>query len=76
MARGKPDIDFENCIGCELCVGACPMGVMKISKDLNERGLHYAQCIDETRCNGCAACASICPIFLITVWKFSFVGGG
>ena len=46
----------EHCIGCELCVGACPFGAM--SMDLNLK-IAY-------KCNGCynleeELCKKVCP---------------
>ncbi len=42
------------CIGCGICVDACPIGGLSLS----ERG---AVRVDRERCVGCGACADACP---------------
>ena len=50
----KPVIDEDLCIGCNICVEACPFGA--ISKNEEE----VAQ-VDEKLCKGCGICAARCP---------------
>lgn len=72
MARisGAVDIDRERCKGCDLCVVACPCNVLKLqTKDVNDRGYHYAADINPQACIGCAACATVCPDGCITVYR-------
>ncbi len=67
---GAVDIDRERCKGCDLCVVACPCNVLKLqTKDVNDRGYHYAQDIAPEACIGCAACATVCPDGCITVYR-------
>jgi 2-oxoglutarate ferredoxin oxidoreductase subunit delta len=60
-------IDKNYCKGCELCVRACPMQILSMSKDINLKGYFYAQLHDSTRCIGCRICAIICPDTAIEV---------
>lgn len=60
----------ERCKGCELCVNACPKGIIKISENrLNAKGFRPAEIIDQEACIGCAFCATICPDVVIEVEK-------
>ncbi len=60
----------ERCKGCELCVSACPKGIIRISEDrLNAKGFRPAEITDQEQCIGCAFCATICPDVVIEVEK-------
>jgi len=68
MIRGTIIIDQARCKGCNLCVSACPQGVIELDSGLNVRGYHPAVLNDpEGHCTGCAVCAVICPDAAITV---------
>ncbi|MCQ5130990.1 4Fe-4S binding protein [Butyricicoccus faecihominis] len=49
-----------DCVACGSCVGACPMGAIRIASGV------IAQ-IDGEKCVGCGKCAKICPAAVITV---------
>jgi 2-oxoglutarate ferredoxin oxidoreductase subunit delta len=70
MAKVKGDIviNIERCKGCEVCVPACPNSVIALSKNVNGKGYHYAETVNE-ECIGCASCAIVCPDGVITVYK-------
>jgi len=54
-------IDPERCKGCELCVGACPLGILTMSENLNLSGQRVPKPDRPDRCTGCRQCATICP---------------
>lgn len=70
MAKVIGDIvvDIERCKGCEVCVPACPMEVIAMSNNVNNKGYLYAELISEG-CTGCANCAIVCPDGVITVYR-------
>ena len=64
----KVTFDEQTCKGCELCVVACPKGIVVMAKDrLNNKGFHPAEVLDMDKCNGCTACAIMCPDTAIIV---------
>jgi 2-oxoglutarate ferredoxin oxidoreductase subunit delta len=69
MSRGTLVIDPERCKGCELCLAACPPGVLSMSATGNEAGYRYPQLHDG--CTGCTACQIVCPDFVIAVYRYT-----
>jgi 2-oxoglutarate ferredoxin oxidoreductase subunit delta len=71
MAKGRIEIDDENCKGCTLCALACPQDVIQMSTGrVNGRGYFPAMLVDPNRqCTGCALCAVACPDVCITVYR-------
>jgi 2-oxoisovalerate ferredoxin oxidoreductase delta subunit len=55
-----PEITIVECKGCGRCVVACPKDLLTMSRELNERGYHYAEYAGEG-CTGCANCFYTCP---------------
>jgi Pyruvate/2-oxoacid:ferredoxin oxidoreductase delta subunit len=47
-------IDASKCIGCKLCIFACPE-----PNALSVKGKKVT--VDENRCKGCFLCVTICP---------------
>lgn len=52
----RPEIDFNKCTGCALCVKICPRYVFKIE---NKKAV-YAN-IPGAYCNMCGHCIAVCP---------------
>jgi 2-oxoglutarate ferredoxin oxidoreductase subunit delta len=69
-AKGRPQIDPEICKGCELCVAACPEGVLRMSERSNSQGAPYAEYDPAGACSACKFCAIICPDNAIEIYKF------
>ncbi len=63
-------IDEDFCKGCGLCVIACPLELIKISKKVNKQGYPLAQIsdVDQEKCTACSACARMCPDVAIAVY--------
>ena len=69
VCRGTVVIDVEACKGCDLCIDACPPGVLVMTTDtVNARGYRYPQL--HPGCTGCRACSQICPDFVFQVFKY------
>jgi 2-oxoglutarate ferredoxin oxidoreductase subunit delta len=69
QTRGTVRIDVESCKGCDLCIPACPPGVLLMTTDrFNQRGYRYPEL--SAGCTGCNACAMVCPDYVFEVWKY------
>lgn len=70
MAQGLVKINGERCKGCELCVAACPKGLIRIDEAAtNGKGYHPACVTDRKACIGCANCALMCPDGALSVYQ-------
>ena len=68
-AAGTVTIDVEHCKGCDLCIPACPPGVLAMSAPtVNHMGYRYPELYPG--CTGCAACCYVCPDFVFEVFRF------
>jgi 2-oxoglutarate ferredoxin oxidoreductase subunit delta len=62
-------IATDRCKGCELCVGACPPGVLALDTSVvNALGYHPVRLLDAAPCTSCARCAKVCPDAVFTVF--------
>ena len=68
ITRGTVTILTENCKGCELCIPACPPGVLSMSTTGNRLGYLYPELT--TGCTGCTACQQVCPDFVFEVYRY------
>ena len=58
IVMAKITINENVCKGCELCVAACPKGLLALCKDkMNAKGYHPAGIEEMDKCIGCAFCA-------------------
>jgi 2-oxoglutarate/2-oxoacid ferredoxin oxidoreductase subunit beta len=62
-----PIIDKNYCKGCELCVRACPEGVLEMSKEINAKGYFVPRVAYPEKCTGCRYCLLVCPDTAIQV---------
>src|SRR3984957_16360875 len=69
LTRGTVVIDVEACKGCDLCIDACPPGVLVMTDhELNARGFGYPQLL--ARCAAGGACPQISPDFVFQVYRY------
>ncbi|MBN1683805.1 4Fe-4S binding protein [Candidatus Bathyarchaeota archaeon] len=56
--RGKPEIDFNTCIGCGACVEKCPSNALSLEEheDIWKLNLFYGRCLM------CGVCEEECPV--------------
>ena len=52
------NIDGQRCVGCEQCIGVCPVDAIRI-----EDGIAV---VDPSRCTGCGECLRTCPVEAIS----------
>jgi len=64
---GNVTFEQDRCKGCELCINACPKGIIVMDKATNDKGYHPATVVHMELCTGCASCARMCPDSVITV---------
>lgn len=62
-------VNIEKCKGCSVCIPACPQDVIKLAKEVNGKGYHYAYMHVPESCTGCVNCAIVCPDSVITVYR-------
>jgi electron transfer flavoprotein alpha subunit len=49
------EIISDKCIGCQICIGECPVGAIELSKE-------GVAVIDPEVCIGCGKCFNVCPV--------------
>ncbi len=67
--KGTIVVDAQRCKGCGVCLTACPLQLISLSAEVNDKGYPYAEVLDMDRCTGCASCGIICPDSCITVYR-------
>jgi len=66
---GWIEVNELYCKGCELCVDACPKGVLSLDEEnLTSKGYHPVY-LSADGCTGCAICAIVCPDAALTVYR-------
>jgi 2-oxoglutarate ferredoxin oxidoreductase subunit delta len=67
--KGWIEVNELFCKGCELCVNACPQGVLSLDMEhLTPRGYHSVY-LKADGCTGCGICAIVCPDVALTVYR-------
>ena len=66
MPEYRVRIDSKKCKGCQLCIAACPKGLLSVKQSLNAKGVAAVH-VKGSGCSGCALCAQICPECCIIV---------
>lgn len=57
--RGKPEYDYDKCLGCGACAVACPPNAISLKQDSEKDVLVWK--IDYGRCIFCGRCDEVCP---------------
>jgi Fe-S-cluster-containing hydrogenase component 2 len=52
-------VDKETCVGCESCVGTCPVEAIEMNDG--------KAVVEEGKCVECGACVSACPVDAISL---------
>ena len=59
----KPKIDGALCYGCSLCIVACPLNLLSLTRPCFRGDIHTsAQLTLPEKCSGCGLCAKECPV--------------
>ena len=68
--KGYVEVNTERCKGCNLCVVACPTGVLELQpREVNNRGYHFVYMKHPDECIGCANCGYVCPDGCLTIYR-------
>ncbi len=63
------EVEADRCKGCELCITACPHGVLALDTTcVNRLGYHPVRLTDAAGCTSCAICARVCPDAVFTIY--------
>jgi 2-oxoglutarate ferredoxin oxidoreductase subunit delta len=70
MAKGRIEINKDECKGCNLCTNYCPVNILELdTTTINKKGYTPLMVNDPEACIGCGFCAMMCPDSVITVFK-------
>ena len=59
----RPMFDYQRCMGCTICVEACPTGCIDLDANLGTRETIRYPVLKKVRdCIGCAFCKEECPV--------------
>ena len=65
-----PEVNYDICNGCMICLEVCPEYILALSKPRFEGDLQgVALLLDEEKCMGCGLCADKCPVDAIEMVK-------
>jgi len=60
-ARGKVEVDQNECKGCGLCIESCLAQALELGAELNHYGVRPARPKADDICSGCGICYYVCP---------------
>jgi len=63
----KPRFNKKACMSCNICIDACPAGVINLGHPGKNDPHPYPLLADEKDCLGCGFCAMECPVDAITM---------
>ncbi|MCQ2052717.1 MAG: 4Fe-4S binding protein [archaeon] len=65
--RGRPGLRFEKCLGCGICVRACPTTCIELVDVTDDKGNTVKRPqVNIGRCMMCGYCAEYCPVDAMT----------
>ncbi|MFA5453148.1 MAG: 4Fe-4S binding protein [Candidatus Methanomethylophilaceae archaeon] len=65
--RGRPGLRFDRCIGCGICVRACPTTCIQLVEVADDNGnMVKRPQVNIGRCMMCGYCAEYCPVDAMT----------
>lgn len=71
VSHGEIHVIKERCKQCNLCIDFCPTHVLRESDEVNEKGYHIPELLEEPGkgkiCVACDFCEVICPEYAIWV---------
>ncbi len=59
LTMAKATVDQSVCVGCEACVGVCPVSAISVNDGKAS--------VDADTCVECGACAATCPVSAISL---------
>jgi len=62
MAEKLPSFKYEDCVACGICVQACPISALTLSKTDFDSFRKAYPALSDRPCNGCTLCEKSCPM--------------
>jgi len=79
VSRGEIHVIKDRCKQCRLCIELCPKEVLQESEEVNEKGYHLPEVVEEPEtgkiCVACGFCEVACPEFAIWVEEKALMEG-
>lgn len=63
MSKGKPTVNYKECMACGICTMACPFSCLDLTRnDIDKYKKAYPELVIREKCTGCGICAMECPV--------------